>query len=33
MAWGGGGIALWAIRRDDLAARDFEATYFTVDGH
>ncbi|GIE91295.1 DUF1963 domain-containing protein [Actinoplanes regularis] len=33
MIWGDGAVALWAIRRADLAARDFGATFFTVDGH
>lgn len=33
MIWGDGAIAMWAIRREDLARRDFTATYFTVDGH
>jgi uncharacterized protein YwqG len=33
MIWGDGAIALWAIRRDDLARRDFGSVYFTVDGH
>ncbi|MEU4692380.1 YwqG family protein [Actinoplanes sp. NPDC023714] len=33
MGWGDGGIALWAIRREDLAARDFGATYFTTQSH
>jgi uncharacterized protein YwqG len=33
MIWGDGAIAMWAIRRADLAARNFGTTFFTVDGH
>ncbi|WP_425322735.1 DUF1963 domain-containing protein [Actinoplanes ianthinogenes] len=33
MIWGDGGLAMWAIRRTDLAARDFTAAYFTIDSH
>jgi uncharacterized protein YwqG len=33
MAWGDGAIALWAIRREDLARRDFSSVYVIVDGH
>jgi hypothetical protein len=33
MIWGDGGLALWAIRRDDLAARDFSKIYFTTESH
>lgn len=33
MLWGDGGLAMWAIRREDLAARNFDATYFTTQSH
>ena len=33
MGWGDGGIAMWAIRRDDLARQHFDAVFFTVDSH
>ncbi|MDH2430044.1 DUF1963 domain-containing protein [Sphaerisporangium sp. TRM90804] len=33
MIWGDGAFAIWAIRADALAARDFEKTYFYLQGH
>ncbi|MGX6604227.1 DUF1963 domain-containing protein [Micromonosporaceae bacterium Da 78-11] len=33
LIWGDGGLAMWAIRRADLAALDFTDVHFTIDSH